>query len=180
MKLKCPCCGTVMSLDALLASEGAREAVMAALEIPAPVGGLVIKYLALFRPEKRELTFDRVATLLQELLPMIKAAEINRNGRTWPAPQAYWKAALEEIVIKRGSLQLPLKSHGYLLEIICGMAGKAEAVQEKKTEEQRQQRDQHEEKKPEAKPEVPWEERKVNAQDHIKALANSLKPGARK
>lgn len=147
---------------------------MAALEIPAPVGGLVIKYLALFRPEKRELTFDRVATLLQELLPMIKSAEISRNGRTWPAPQAYWKAALEEIVIKRGSLQLPLKSHGYLLEIICGMAGKAEAVQEKKTEERRQQRDQHEEKKPEALAEVPWEERKQNAQDHIKALAKTL------
>ena len=111
---------------------------------------------------------------------MIKAAEINRNGRTWPAPQAYWKAALEEIVIKRGTLQLPLKSHGYLLEIICGMAGKAEAVQEKKVEERRQQRDQPEKKEPEPTPEASWEERKASAQDHIKALAASLKPGAKK
>lgn len=36
MKLSCPACGSLSSLDALLGNEGAREAVMAALAMPAP------------------------------------------------------------------------------------------------------------------------------------------------
>ena len=179
MKLKCPCCGSVFSLDVLLASDGARDAVLAALEIPAPVGKLIIQYLALFRPAKRELTFDRVATLLQELVPMVRAGTIERNGRTWTAPVAYWKAALEEILIKPTSLQLPLKSHGYLLEIIVGMGNKAEADAEKKTEESRQNRDVGAPKKQEA-PETSWEERQASAQKHIQELTKKLKTGATK
>jgi len=137
MKTTCPACGAVSSLDAIIGSEGARDAVMAALQLPAPLGKLLVQYLALFRPPKRQLSFDRVATILGELQPMIQAASIERNGRTWSAPQDYWKMALEEIVTKRDRLTLPLKSHGYLLEIIAGYSNKAEARQESQTEARR-------------------------------------------
>lgn len=137
MKTTCPACGAVASLDALLGSEGARDAVMAALQLPAPIGKLLVQYLALFRPAKRQLSFDRVASILGELQPMIQAASIERNGRTWSAPQDYWKMALEEMIAKRDRLTLPLKSHGYLLEIIAGYSNKAEARQEAQTEARR-------------------------------------------
>lgn len=130
MKTACPACGAVFSLDALLGNEGAREAVMAAMQFPAPVGWLLIRYLALFRPGERQLSMDRVASLLNELLPMIQAAQIERNGRIWSAPQDYWKLALEDMISKRDKLTLPLKSHGYLLEIIAGYSNKAEAKEE--------------------------------------------------
>lgn len=127
MKLSCPACGAVSSLDVLLGHEGAREAVMVALALPAPLGKLLVQYVALFRPAQRQLSLDRVASLLNELAPMIAEAKIERNGRIWSAPQDYWRMALEEMVVKRDSLTLPLKSHGYLLTIIAGYSEKAEA-----------------------------------------------------
>jgi hypothetical protein len=137
MKTACPACGATASLDVLIGSEGAREAVMAALQLPAPIGKLLVQYIALFRPPKRNLSFDRVASLLNELQPMIQQASIERSGRTWSAPIDYWKLALEEIIAKRDRLTLPLKSHGYLLEIIAGLSNKAEGRQESQTEAQR-------------------------------------------
>jgi biotin operon repressor len=73
-----------------------------------------------------------VSTILEELRAPIAAAQIERHGRTWPAPLEYWKAALEQMVQLRdqAKLQLPLKSHGYLLEVIAGMSDKAEAKAE--------------------------------------------------
>lgn len=137
MKTSCPACGAAFSLDALLGNDGAREAVMAALAIPAPLGKLLVQYLALFRPAQRQLSFDRVANLLNELLPMIAAARIERSGRTWSAPQDYWAMALNEMIAKRDNLTLPLKSHGYLLAIIEGYGQKADSKQEAQTEAQR-------------------------------------------
>jgi hypothetical protein len=137
MRLSCPACGSTISLDAALAHEGARDAVMIALQLPAPLGKLLIQYVALFRPARRALSLDRLASLLGELLPLIEAAQIERNGRAWPAPQDTWRAALEQMIAGRDKLTLPLKSHGYLLEIIAGIAGKSEAVAEQKREEQR-------------------------------------------
>lgn len=137
MKTACPACGAVFSLDVLLAHESARAAVMNALQLPAPLGKLLVQYLGLFRPAQRQLSFDRVANLLGELLPMIGAARVERGGRIWNAPQEYWKLALEDMLVKRDKLTLPLKSHGYLLEIIAGMSNKAEAQAETKAEARR-------------------------------------------
>jgi len=137
LKTICPACGALSSLDALLGHEGARAAVMVALAMPAPVGRLLVQYLGLFRPRARQLSFDRVANLLDELLPMIAAAKIARNGRIWSAPQDYWTRALQEMLDKRDQLTLPLKSHGYLLAIIEGYSNKAEAQAEQQHEDRK-------------------------------------------
>ncbi len=130
MRLTCPACGALSSLDVLIGHAGAREAVLAALRLPAPLGDLLVQYVALFRPAQRQLSFDRLAALLGELQPMIEAGRIERGGRAWAAPLDAWRAALEDITAKRDKLTLPLKSHGYLLEIIAGQAGKADAAAE--------------------------------------------------
>jgi len=137
MKLTCPSCGALMSLDVVVAHDGAREAVQIALQLPAPLGKLLIQYLTLFRPKTRQLSLDRLAALLGELLPQIQAAQIKRDGRIWPAPQEVWAAALQDMVTRRDGLTLPLKSHGYLLEIIAGIGEKAVAKAEAQREEQR-------------------------------------------
>lgn len=135
MRLNCPSCGSAMSLDTLLASEGAREAVMTALQLPAPLGKALVQYLALFRPAQRQLSFDRVNSLLSELLPMIQSGKIERNGRLWAAPVESWRQGIEEMLAKRDKLTLPLKGHGYLLTIIAGYADKTEARAEAQAEE---------------------------------------------
>ncbi len=132
-----------MSLDTLLASEGAREAVMTALQLPAPLGKALVQYLALFRPAlrpgsgqaQRQLSFDRVNSLLSELLPLIQSGKFERNGRLWAAPVESWRQGIEEMLAKRDGLTLPLKSHGYLLTIIAGYADKTEARAEARAEE---------------------------------------------
>ena len=136
MKLTCPACGALYSLDALLGNEGAREAVQAAMLLPAPLGGHLIRYLGLFRPLKRQLSLDRVASLMNELLPMITEAKIERNGHICSAPQDYWRMAIDEMLAKRaaGALTLPLKSHGYLLAIIEGYSLKADQRKEQQHE----------------------------------------------
>ncbi len=140
MRMTCQSCGAVISLDAALGHEGAREAVQIALALPAPLGKLLIQYVGMFRPAQRQLSMDRLASLLGELLEMIDAARIERNGRSYSAPQDYWRSALETMLAGRDKLTLPLKSHGYLLEIIATAADRAEAKQEAKVEESRRHR----------------------------------------
>lgn len=125
MRLTCPCCGSINSIEALLTDAAARQAVAAALELPAGLGERLLRYLGLFRPQGRALAWDRAARLLEELRAAIDAGQIERHGQTWPAPLDYWRLALDQMLDSRPTLALPLKSHGYLYEIIAGLARKA-------------------------------------------------------
>jgi hypothetical protein len=142
MKLRCPACGAVFSLELVLAHEGAREALALAFDIAPELGRELLKYLALHRPAQRELTMDRVAALLGELLPQIKAAQVTRNGTIRAAPLTLWLKALEAIQEQRRAhkLDLPLKGHGLLLEIVSRLALAATGQQERAEEEAKQYR----------------------------------------
>ena len=115
MKVKCSACGALHSLDALITNQAASEALNAALMVSGELGEALIRYLGLFRPAKSSLTFDRVATLLGELTPMIQAGKIKRDGVECAAPVE----AINQMMANRQALKLPMKSHGYLLEIIA-------------------------------------------------------------
>lgn len=133
MNLICPCCQAVFPIEAALNDLAGRQAIVEAFRLT-PFGDLLLGYIKLFTPPKRALSNLRMVKLLEELLPMIRAAKIERNGRIWSAPQEYWRMALGEMIDKRDKLTLPLKSHGYLLAIIEGYSNKAEAKQEAQTE----------------------------------------------
>lgn len=139
MQISCPVCHARYALEAALTDAAAREAVALALKLPAPLGELLLGYIGLFRPTKRSLSWSRVTKLLTELQSMIKAGEIERNGRAWAAPQAHWQAALEQMLTRRDKLSLPLANHGYLLEILAGMANKAEGRAEAEDIERKRQ-----------------------------------------
>jgi len=125
MKTRCPCCGAENSLDALIAHEGARQAMWAVAQMGGEVGKLAVQYIALFRPAKTALTFERMAKLLGELLPDMERGAISRNSLEYPAPPEAWIYGFRELLARRnaGSLKLPLKSHGYLYEVISGWQG---------------------------------------------------------
>jgi hypothetical protein len=135
MLLKCPACNAGFSLEAAIGVDAGRSALLAALQMPA-LGGLLAHYLGMFRAAGRSLSFDRVEKLLGELKPMLDAQNVTRNGTARRCPHDLWQQALERMVEHRdaGKLQLPLKTHGYLLEIAYGLAdaagAKAEKVQE--------------------------------------------------
>ena len=120
MKVRCPACGASMSLEVLIAHDDAREALIALTGISDELTRAMLRYLTLFRPSEKDLSFARVAKLLGELLPMIRAQEISRNRHSYPAPREAWIWAANRCIEARdkGRLTTPLTSHGYLYEII--------------------------------------------------------------
>ena len=125
MNIKCPNCGAVHSLDSLINDAEASAVLRTVLEMDAELGKAAIRYIGLFRPAKSQLSWARTAKLLNELLPMIKAQEAVRDGVCFPAPTEAWIHGFNETVNARdqGRLKLPLKSHGYLLEIVSQWQG---------------------------------------------------------
>ena len=129
MQIRCPSCGAEMSLEAVIDNDAAAQALTLALSIT-PLGKLIVRYLAMFRPAKSKLSWPRVVTLLGELMPMIESKRIERNGQLYDASHEVWCAAIESMLATRdaGRLQTPLKSHGYLLEVIVSTASKAQNI----------------------------------------------------
>ena len=125
MICRCPNCGAANSLDSLVSDAEAAEVLKMLLELDADIGKAAIRYIGLFRPAKSQLSWARTAKLLNELLPMIKAQEAARDGVCFPAPAEAWIHGFNETVNARdqGRLKTPLKSHGYLYEILAGWVG---------------------------------------------------------
>jgi len=138
----CPNCRATASLDVFLSEDSVRDALNAVIAAH-PAGETLIKpmlrYVGLFAPAKSRMAYSRLASLIGEITPAMRAAEIQRGGRMWPAPLIYWQNAFEAVLnaAHQGSLSLPLKSHGYLLEVIARMGSQGEAKAETLREQQR-------------------------------------------
>ena len=137
-KLTCPACGALFSLDAAANDAAARQFATLMASLDAQVGAALIPYLALFRPEKTSLRWSRALALAEELVPMIKSGRVTRNGIVRAAPREAWVAAMQHLAARPQGLRLPMKSHGYLLEVVAGSAEKAAAAAERATEATRQ------------------------------------------
>lgn len=90
MKVRCPTCGAVMSLDVLIAHDDAREALIALTGISDDLFKAILRYLTLFRPAEKDLSFNRVSKLVGEIAPMIRDGKIVRNRKTYLAPREAW------------------------------------------------------------------------------------------
>ena len=134
MRLTCARCGCMGSIEQFSADADARRVVAIAAELGADLGPPAVRYLALFAPRKNVLTWPRARKLLEELRALISAELVQRHGRDWPVTRQMWAQALEQMTEGRDSLRLPLKSHGYLLEILAGLADKSEAQAERQRE----------------------------------------------
>lgn len=136
MKLQCPACSAEMDLDVLLAHDEGRHVLAQLIAKGTQLGPWTLRYIGLFRPAKRALAMSRTLKLLAELWPDMDRQAIQRKGRDWSAPPSVWQQAFEQVIQARdrGALTLPLTSHGYLYEVICGISDKQEATAERQTE----------------------------------------------
>lgn len=148
MKTRCPACGATTSLDALLGHGDASKAFVASLALVGDLAQPLVKYLGMFRSQNRDLTFERTAKLIGEIAEDINAQQIKRGHHSYPAPKAAWIWAITTMLERRdqGKLQLPLKNHGYLYEVISSFKPenapapterRAAAAPRAKTEEER-------------------------------------------
>lgn len=118
MKTRCPCCGANASLEVLITHDEARSLMVALAGISDELAKAALRYLGLFRPGERDLSWARAAKLLGELVPLIQAGEITRKRQSYPAPREAWIWAFNRVIEARdsGKLTPPLTSHGFLLE----------------------------------------------------------------
>lgn len=125
MQLQCPCCGEQFPVEAGFAdAEGKRlAALLAGLE--PRLGKAVLNYLRLFSPAKRGLRMVKAIRLVEELLALVEAGQVQRDARTSdskPAAPRLWAAGIEQMVLTRERLQLPLENHNYLRAVVWGIA----------------------------------------------------------
>lgn len=120
MNCRCPNCGAVNSLDSLLANDDVRNVVQLLAELGGELPKALLRYCGLFRPAQSQLTFARTAKLLGELLPDIREQRIERNKQVFDAPPDAWLWAIAQMLDARDAqrLETPLRSHGYLYEVI--------------------------------------------------------------
>lgn len=130
MIIQCPSCGAQNSLETVIEHDEAAQALSLALSFT-PCGKEIVKYVSLFRPAKSKLSWSRVNKILSEILPLIQAGRIERNGVSVDAPLHVWQAAFEKTLLARdsGSLKMPIKTHGYLFEVICTESQKTAPIQ---------------------------------------------------
>lgn len=120
MRLTCAACGAHGSIEQFTADADARTALALGLKLPNGLGGIALRYISLFRPAKRGLTWDRVCKLLHEIVVMVEAGQVERRGKSFPATPALFAHAMQQMLDQRERLDLPLQTHGYLVAIIAG------------------------------------------------------------
>lgn len=152
MQIVCPVCNAKYALEAALSDVDARQAVVEMGRMPPPAAKVALAYIGLFRPAKSALSWRRTGKLLGELADMLAAGGIRRKGRAWKLTVNDFIRGFEAVLSRREKLVLPLKNHGYLEEVLVGIANKQEGQEENQTETQRRKRHHEDLEQPTAKP----------------------------
>ncbi len=120
MELKCLNCGCTHSLDSLVMANKGGKAFLQAFDVPPELKTPIIQYLGLFRSQGRSLNFDRVAKLLAEINPIIRAKKVTFDKHTFDAPVTAWAWGIEQMIKQcdEGKLSLPLRNHNYLFSVM--------------------------------------------------------------
>jgi hypothetical protein len=138
MRLTCPC-GLHGSIELFTEDEHARKFAVLVASLPGGAGAVAVRYIGLFRPGKRALAWDRACKLLEEVRDMLVAGVVERYGKTYPGTPSLFIAAMQQMLDQRERLDLPMKTHGYLVSIIAGESPKAAAAAEEAEEQRRRQ-----------------------------------------
>jgi len=136
----CPTCGAEEALSPIIFrvidDEQLRGMVGDVLQSSFPLGGTVLRYVELFKPAKHKLNWARVRKVLEELVPDVQRASIERDGRVLAVSERLWLAAFASTfdAVQRGTLRTPLSSNGYLYGALRNLAEKATAKAEEARE----------------------------------------------
>ncbi len=120
---RCGACGGLTPVELAMESHAASRVVTRCMQSLGDVGPALLGYMALHRPAKRVLTWDKVERLLDELLGWYDAAAITRDHITVPLTDAVWLDAIGAVKDAAGkTLTLPLDGNAYLAAILASRA----------------------------------------------------------
>ena len=132
MILVCPSCGATHSAEAWENDRITRTVFAAQAALPREVCAVLLPYLALFRPDKRALSWSRTLKLTQELAAMVAPGWVQVQAK--PArecPPRVWAQGMEQMVERSATLQRPLKNHNYLRQVVWQLADQVDAGRER-------------------------------------------------
>mgnify|MGYP005854276969 CR=1 FL=1 len=124
MRITCPSCGAVTSLEAAANDKSARQVAVFFGKLPPRVASALPSYLAMFRPSKQGLRWGRVEKILSELAPMILEGFVENRRRCRPSAEI-WAAAIQQVAER--SLNRPLANHNYLKKVAADLFERADA-----------------------------------------------------
>jgi hypothetical protein len=138
LRATCPSCGLEGDIEAFFVDGDGKRLAARFSDLDPALGRALLGYLRLFKPPKRNLRGSRALALMDELLELVRAGSVckdERSGIRRPATSATWAAAIEQMLLQRDRLSLPLDGHGYLRAVAFGVAEQAVARAEQKAEE---------------------------------------------
>jgi len=137
MKLICPSCGAVHSVEAWVSDGQIRQCLLIVAELPEEVSRRALPYLSLFRPGSgRGLVWSKTLRLLSELNELVRAPFVDWDRKpARPNSARAWAMAMERI-IERPPKQIPLTSHGYLRKVAYELADELDRANEVRHNEQ--------------------------------------------
>ena len=126
MRLRCPSCNAVHSVEAWVDEDFVVQALTTVAKMPREVAPLALRYVALFRPTgRRGLSWQKAAKVLKELYELVTARTVTWERQEVEITPAIWARAIE-IVLDAG-IHPPLKNHNYLRHVAFEQAKKAQA-----------------------------------------------------
>jgi len=137
IRFTCPCCGADFPWEAGLVEADAKRLGAVLGDMEPALARAAMSYLRLFKPPKTALRLPRATKLLQELAALVAEGTVCRDERTGvrrPAPASAWVAGIEQMLQQADRLTLPLAGHGYLRQVVFGIADAADAAAEKSRE----------------------------------------------
>jgi hypothetical protein len=121
MRLICPACFAIASLEIWSNDPAARDVVDIISKLPAPVASRAPAYLALFRRGKRGLSWTRALKLLTELQKLVAAGTVHWEGEEErPAPPELWGAIMDKMFTRKWDP--PLEDHNWLRKVVWSEA----------------------------------------------------------
>ncbi|MCE5335238.1 MAG: hypothetical protein LLG06_11705 [Desulfobacteraceae bacterium] len=104
----------------------------ALLRLPAAVQPLALQYIALFRPAKSGLSWQRALKILTGLLDLVLPGQVQWDGcESRPAPPQLWAQAMQATIDRRPE---HLTNHNYLRRTAWEMAASLAAEAERQRE----------------------------------------------
>ncbi len=132
MRLVCPACGAIASLEAWANDPAWRQFADLLIKVPCSCQDRVIPYLGLFRQGERGLTPVRAARVLKQLVGLLEPETIRwEGGEERPCPPHVWAEALDATLQRRPK---GLKNHNYLRHVAWEMAAPMAAKTERDRE----------------------------------------------
>ncbi len=136
MRLRCPSCNAVHSVEAWADEDYVVQALTTVAKLPREVAPLALRYVALFRPKgPRGLSWHKAARVLKELYELVSSGKVSWEREEHPCPPGIWAEAIETVL--DAGITPPLKNHNYLRHVAVERAKKAAARAEAERERRR-------------------------------------------